>query len=129
MANLEKFQKQNYLNLETFRKTGEGVKTPVWFVEFKDQLCFTTEPQSGKVKRMRRNPQVRVAPCKMDGTLLGDWSPATIRFLQKEEAQAVDKLYKQKYGPMLFFFDLAKIFNKKPERTFIAISLDSPSEA
>ncbi|PKO00860.1 MAG: PPOX class F420-dependent oxidoreductase [Chloroflexi bacterium HGW-Chloroflexi-4] len=123
MANLDSFKKEQYLNLETFRKTDVGVKTPVWFVEFNNELCFTTEPQSGKVKRMHNNPTVKIAPCKMDGTVTGEWHSGVIRFLQKDEAQAVEKIYSKKYGLMKALFDLPNIFKKKPERTFIAIKL------
>ena len=56
MANLEQFQKQQYISVETFRKNGEGVKTPVWFVEFQNQLCLATGPESGKVKRHAQQP-------------------------------------------------------------------------
>ena len=123
MANLDLFKKEQYINLETFRKNGVGVKTPVWFVEVNGELCFTTEPQSGKVKRMRNNPAVKIAPCKMDGTVTGEWLPASIRFMQGDEIQIVDKQYSKKYGLMKVLFELPKIFSKKPERSFIAISL------
>lgn len=123
MANLDLFKKEQYINLETFRKNGVGVKTPVWFVEVNGELCFTTEPQSGKVKRMRNNPAVKIAPCKMDGTVTGEWLPASIRFMQGDEIQIVDKQYSKKYGLMKVLFELPKIFSKKPERAFIAIRL------
>lgn len=124
MANLDLLTRGQYLSIETFRKNGVGVKTPVWFVEFNGELCFTTEPNSGKVKRMRNNPAVRVAPCKMDGTVTGDWQPATIRMLDAEDAKKVDKIYSKKYGLMKVLFELPKIFSKKPERVFFAIKLD-----
>jgi uncharacterized protein len=124
MANLDSFLKQQYLNIETFRKNGVGVKTPVWFVESNNELCFVTEPQSGKVKRMRNNPKVRVAPCKMDGTVTGEWQPATVRFMQGDEIKNAEKLYNKKYGLMKFLFELPKLFSKKPEQAFIAITLD-----
>lgn len=124
MANLEQFQKQQYISVETFRKNGEGVKTPVWFVEFQNQLCLATGPESGKVKRMRNNPAVRVAPCKMDGTVIGEWQPATIRFMQGDEVKAMDKLYSKKYGLMKILFELPLIFKKQPERAVIAITVD-----
>jgi PPOX class probable F420-dependent enzyme len=124
MDKLELFQSQQYMNLETFRKSGEGVKTPVWFVQYNGELCFTTEPQSGKVKRIRRNPAVRVAPCTMDGTVTGTWFPATSRFMTPEEIKQVDKVYNKKYGVMKFLFSLPSLFRKKPERVFIALTLE-----
>lgn len=124
MKNPNQFTKQKYLNLETLRKNGEGVKTPVWFVE-KDGLFFvTTEPQSGKVKRIRRDPHVRIAPCRMEGTLTGEWCVATARLLQESEASELNALFNRKYGLMKFFFDLPSMFGKKREQAFIAIQLD-----
>jgi uncharacterized protein len=112
------------MNFETFRKNGEGVKTPVWFVELGGQLCFTTEPFSGKVKRLRHNPSVRIAPCKMDGTVTGEWVPATARFMQGEEINAVETAYDKKYGLMKFLFELPGLFKKKTERSFIAVTVN-----
>ncbi len=76
MSGLSAFQKQQYLNIETFRKSGEGVKTPVWFVE-KDGLLYAwTAANSGKVKRIRNNGRVRVAPSTASGAPLGNWQDA-----------------------------------------------------
>lgn len=123
MANLDLYKKEQYINVETFRKTGLGVQTPVWFVEFNGELCFTTVAGSGKVKRMRHNPAVNIAPCKMDGSVTGEWQPATIRFMQGDEVTAMDKAYSKKYGLVKILFELPKIFSKKPERAFIAIKI------
>ncbi len=123
MANLDQFKKEQYINVETFRKNGEGVKTPVWFVEFENQLCFTTEPYSGKVKRLRNNPKVNVAPCKMDGSVTGEWHPGMVRFMASDEIKAIEKIYNKKYGVMKILFDLPNLF-KKTERSFISITLD-----
>jgi hypothetical protein len=57
------FEKQKYLNIETFRKNGEGVRTPVWFVQDGEVLYARTIANSGKVKRIRNNGQVKIAPC------------------------------------------------------------------
>ncbi len=46
------FDHQSYLNLETFRKNGSGVKTPVWFVEDGGLLFVRTDASSGKVDRL-----------------------------------------------------------------------------
>ncbi len=121
MGDLAAFEKQQYMNVETFRKSGSGVRTPVWFVEYKGELCFTTEASSGKVKRMRRNPAVMVAPCRANGDLLGDWHPARARFMSAEETVLVKKAYARKYGLMKVFFDLMGLF-RKTERVFIALA-------
>jgi PPOX class probable F420-dependent enzyme len=102
------FTKQQYLNLETFRKSGVGVRTPVWFVQEDETLFVRTIANSGKVKRIRNNGQVKIAPCKVDGTPLGDWLPATARELTDEQiARKVDRLLDRKYGLMKKVFALS----------------------
>jgi hypothetical protein len=105
---MQTFEKQQYLNLETFRKTGIGVKTPVWFVQDGERLYVRTVANSGKVKRIRRSGQVNIAPCKADGALLGDWVPATARELNDPEIdQKVDRLLDKKYGLVKSMFSIA----------------------
>src|SRR5436309_13318379 len=73
------FAGHKYLNLETFKKDGMGVKTPVWFaadssssLDANDaRLYVYTIGVSGKVKRIRNYPRVKIAPCDMLGTVLG----------------------------------------------------------
>jgi PPOX class probable F420-dependent enzyme len=102
------FEKQKYLNLETFRKSGVGVKTPVWFVQDGEVLFVRTAPDSGKVKRIRNNARVNIAPCRMDGALSGDWIPAVAREVNDPDIdQKVDKLLDKKYGLMKKLFSLA----------------------
>jgi len=102
------FDHQQYLNLETFRKNGNGVKTPVWFVEDGGTLFLRTGATSGKVKRIRNHQQVHIAPCKMDGALLGDWIKASTRLVSDPEIdRKVDHLLGKKYGLMKSLFGLA----------------------
>lgn len=99
---------QQYLNLETFRKSGQGVKTPVWFVQDGDTLFVRTMANSGKVKRIRYSGRVNIAPCKVDGTLLGEWLPAQAReVVDDNTGQKVDHLLDRKYGLMKKMFALA----------------------
>jgi PPOX class probable F420-dependent enzyme len=114
---LKQFTKQSYLNLETFRKNGEGVRTPVWFWEDGGVLYVRTEDGSGKVKRTRRNPQVRVTPCKMDGTPVGEWVEAEARLVDEVEAERINHGLKKKYGLMKTFFDLMGGARKHPQAT------------
>jgi uncharacterized protein len=102
------FDHQQYLNLETFRKNGNGVKTPVWFVEDGGTLFVRTDANSGKMKRVRNHPQVLIAPCKMDGALLGDWVEASAREVSDREIDSkVDRLLGKKYGLMKSLFGMA----------------------
>ena len=108
MASFELFYKQPYLNLETFRKNGNGVKTPVWFVQDGDILFVRTIANSGKVKRIRNTQRVQIAPCKMDGVLLGDWVEASAHLVSDPDVdRKVDRLLGKKYGLMKSLFGLA----------------------
>jgi uncharacterized protein len=89
---LEIFKNQEFLSLETFRKSGEGVKSPIWFVQEGDSLYMWTVGDSAKIKRIRNNPQVKIAPCKRFGEVTGEWitahasvddSPAAVRHVEE----------------------------------------------
>jgi PPOX class probable F420-dependent enzyme len=76
---------QKYISLTTFRKSGETVATPVWFGEDGDRLYVMTRSDMGKTKRIRNNPQVRVAPCTVRGKVTGPEYTARARILPPEE--------------------------------------------
>ena len=108
MSTFEPLHGQQYLNLETFRRSGLGMKTPVWFVEDGSTLYVRTIANSGKVKRIRNNGQVNIAPCKVDGALLGEWIPAAAREVTDADIAAkVDRLLDKKYGLLKKMFALS----------------------
>ena len=108
MPRFDPLTEQQYLNLETFRKNGIGVRTPVWFVKEGDILFVRTAANSGKVKRIRNNGQVNIAACKLDGSLLGKWLPAKASELKDDDTgRKVDRLLDRKYGLMKKIFGLA----------------------
>lgn len=90
-------QGQNYVSLTTFRKTGAAVATPVWFGEQDGKLYIMTISKSGKVKRIRNNPQVRVAPCTMRGKVTGPEFAATARLLPPEDHLRARQTVNRKY--------------------------------
>ncbi len=107
MSDLSAFENQKYLNLETFRKSGVGVRTPVWFVQDEDTLYVRTIADSGKVKRVRNRAEVNIAPCKVDGEPLSDFVPALAREVGGEEVERkVDHLLDRKYGLLKKMFSL-----------------------
>lgn len=95
---LSHFSGERYLSIESFRRNGVGVRTPVWFVEHDGTLYVRTDNDTGKVKRIRRNPRVRVVACNMRGTPKSDWSDATAEFSSGEEASQALEMLKKKYG-------------------------------
>ena len=108
MQEFETLNGQEYINLETFRKSGIGVKTPVWFVKEDNSLFVRTISNAGKVKRIRNNAMVNIAPCNADGSLLGEWLPAQAQVIKNDiTAQRIDRLFDQKYGFRKKFFAFA----------------------
>jgi len=119
---------QKYLNLETFKKNGQGVKTPVWFAADPAaqldsggaRLYVYTIGVSGKVKRIRNNSSVKVAPCNMRGEVHGDWVPARAEILTGADAEHVLQLLNKKYVPWKQLLDFFASFRKR-EHTVFAI--------
>ena len=75
---------QKYLSLITIRKNGTAVYTPVWFAENGDTIYVMTRNDSGKYKRIRNNPEIRVAPCTIRGKVTGPEFPGHARILLPE---------------------------------------------
>jgi PPOX class probable F420-dependent enzyme len=120
---LRSFEQQAYLNLKTFRKTGAGVPTPVWFAEDQGVLYVRTIDGSGKVKRIRNNGSVQVAPCDARGGLLGEWLEGQARLVTDQATiDEVDRLLDKKYGFQRKMFNLMGSMRKEKGAT-IAIEI------
>ncbi len=105
-ASLATLDRQRYLNLATFRRNGRAVETPVWFALREGRLYVFTDGTSGKVKRLRANPRIRIAPCDMRGKLKGDWGEGQGRII--DEPAAVEAAYavlRRKYGLQMRVID------------------------
>ena len=112
-----------YMNLVTFRKTGVGVKTPVWFALNGNRLVMYTLGTSGKVKRLRNNPRVQVGPSDARGEPLGTAVEARAHFLQGKEVKTAEKLLGKKYGLLYTLLNLRrKLSGAKIARVFIKIT-------
>jgi uncharacterized protein len=119
---LEQFQKQSYLNIETFRKNGQGVKTPVWFVQDGNTLHIWTQASSGKAKRIRRDGSVKIVPSTGAGQPLGEWVPAHAESNDSlEKVDLVKSLMKKKYGFIFQVFHFLGRLRKQVEYTVIEI--------
>jgi PPOX class probable F420-dependent enzyme len=126
-AKLTRFANEKYLNLESYRKTGAAVATPVWFAqnddEHGDELYIYSLAEAGKVKRIRNNPRVRVMPCDFRGGPKGEWVDATARIIDGAEADKAQRLLDKKYGLMKRIGNIFSRIMKRP-RAAIAIHLD-----
>jgi PPOX class probable F420-dependent enzyme len=118
---LAAFANEKHLNLMTFKKDGTGVPTPVWFVETGGTIYVYTLADAWKVKRVRNNPKVRIAPCDMRGKLKGEWVDAQARLVaESAETKRAHDLLDKKYGWMKKIGNLFSRFRKR-ERAVIAI--------
>jgi len=117
---LTSFATQKYLNLESFKRDGTPVQTPVWFAEEQGVLYVYTLANAGKVKRIRRHPRIRLAPCTMRGTVTGAWVEAEATIVDATTAAHGHALLRQKYGWMKRIGDL---FSRMMHRERVVIAM------
>jgi len=96
--NLDQFLDQKYINLETYKKDGTSVRTPVWFVIDNDLIYVITRESTGKVKRLKNNHDVRIVLCSFKGEPKNEWIKGKAEKITGEKADIVIKLRKKKYG-------------------------------
>jgi len=88
-----------YALLVSYRRSGEGVPTPVWFGLADGKLYFRTERRLAKVKRIAANRRVRVAPCTLRGKPLGPAVEGEARILSgDEEERRAEAALQANYG-------------------------------
>jgi putative flavoprotein involved in K+ transport len=97
-ATLERLAASRHCLLISYRRTGEPVPTPVWFALDGDRLVFESDADAAKVRRLRRQPRVRVAPCSSRGRPLGAPVEAVARVLGPPEADAAERALDGRYG-------------------------------
>ena len=112
---------KKYLALETYRKNGTGVRTPVWFATAPDgELYVYTIADSGKAKRIRRSGVVKIAPCDVRGKPTGEWLDARAEIVDRESFVRGMRLINRKYWPVKQILDLFALFARH-ERVMIVI--------
>ena len=120
---------EKYVLLTTLRKNGESVHTPVWVALMPDGSGgFTTEDNSGKVKRIRNNPQVTLQACSVRGKVQPGTAvvAATADVLVGTEAEPIRAAIHRKYSLMTKLFKFGELWRKvrrKPEPPTCAIRL------
>jgi hypothetical protein len=107
------FHGQTYLALETYRKNGQGVITPVWFYQEGDILYVRTGPFSGKTKRIRNNPSVKVVPSDGRGNPSGEWISGTANLIDGQKVFQINEKMKEKYGLVKWLFDQLGMIRKE----------------
>ena len=89
---------EGYLAITTFRRDGTEASTPVWFVsdDLARRLFIATGAKTWKVRRIRRDPHVRVAACTSRGKVKAE-AVEGVAWIVDEES-LVRQLQKEKYG-------------------------------
>lgn len=112
--------KHQYANLTTFRKSGDGVVTPVWFALDGGKAYVMTVMDSGKVKRIRNNGRVQLTPSTQSGRAIGPTVEGMARILPPEEVTKAKHALDDKYGLFKAFFDFFMTL-RGTERAWIEI--------
>jgi PPOX class probable F420-dependent enzyme len=118
-----------YLNLESYRRDGTGVRTPVWFAtgsrDFPNsdirKLYVYTTADSGKAKRIRRCGAISIAACDIRGTVTGRWTDALAEVVTDEEFELGMRLLDRKYFPWKQLLNLSALLFRRRERIVLAI--------
>ena len=118
-------ERQRYVNLATFRRSGQPVATPVWFATVDDKLYVVSAGDAGKVKRVRNDSRARVAPCDVRGNVVGRWRDATARVITDPariaEAQVALRV---KYGWQVRIFNfVSRLTGRAARRASLEIAL------
>jgi PPOX class probable F420-dependent enzyme len=87
---------ERYISLTTFRQDGTPVSTPVWVVSDDGRrLLVWSGARTWKVRRLRRDPRVLVAPANIRGVERGERVMGKARVV---DDPGIDALLERKYG-------------------------------
>ena len=122
--NISQFLNQKYINLETYRRNGQAVRTTVWFVMDAGTIYIRTDMNSGKVKRIKNNPNIRITPSGARGQPKGKWIEGKIKMAGSLELEHANQLLEQKYGIQ---GKIIRVFNKirNTRPTVLSIQIQS----
>lgn len=116
---------EHYVNLATYRRDGSEVRTPVWIAVHDGVPVIYTNGTSWKVKRIRNNHQIRLAPCTARGHIRGDWVEATATIVEDEDR--IDRgvrAFIDKYGwQMRLVLLLSRLSGRYEDRVIIELEL------
>ncbi len=87
--------KEPFINVTTFKRDGTAGPTPVWCAGKNGSLLVFSEADSGKVKRIRHDPHVTVAPCSFRGKPRGPAVEADATVA--DDTEEVETLLMRKY--------------------------------
>ena len=96
----EALSRARYLSLESYRRDGTAVRTPLWFAADGDGTFYVySRADAFKVKRLRRAPGCRIAACDIWGNVSGPWLDATAAVVSGAAAARGMALLDRRYWP------------------------------
>jgi PPOX class probable F420-dependent enzyme len=119
---LSRFDGEKVISLETYRRNGDPVRTPVWFLEENGILYVHTDDSTGKVKRIRRNPKVRVALSHFRGKPKTEYveARAELETSPRTVVKYRSQIYK-KYGLQATFAKFVQRFSRSKANDVIIV--------
>jgi PPOX class probable F420-dependent enzyme len=106
-AQLAALDREPYISLVTFRRSGVAVPTPVWFAVRDGRLWAFSESRAGKVKRLRHDARARFAACNVRGRVHGPWYEARAHVVSDPALQqAAYAALRAKYGWQMRLLDV-----------------------
>ena len=97
-GSLDTLDGSHYCLVLSLRRDGTPVPTPVWFGVEDGRIYFRAEAGSGKLKRIRANPSVRVARCGARGRPSAPPFEGTARLVPPDEEARAERAIQRNYG-------------------------------
>lgn len=119
--NLENFETGKYVNIQTYKKNGKAVSTPVWFISKDNRIYFRTSTKSGKFKRIKNNNNVKFALCDFRGKRKGDWHNGLAK-IDPDSNRLIFSKINEKYG---IFAQVMNLFYKIKKMDIIILYIES----
>ena len=134
-VDLESLFPGRYLSVTTFKRDGTRVATPVWFVSDGERLLALTDRHSAKIRRIRHDPHVEVAPCRPGGRLMRPPVPAGAEVLTSEaDLERVQELplarHRTSYRLVMPAYRVGRRLRGResvPDGAALAITIESPT--
>jgi PPOX class probable F420-dependent enzyme len=122
----ETLGRERYVNLITLKRDGSEVRTPIWVARVDDKLYAFTDGTTAKVKRLRRDARIRLAPCDARGKISGGWHAASGKVVDDPGLIAkANAALGRKYGWQFAALTLAsRLFGRIGRRAILEFSID-----
>ena len=111
---------ERHVSLTTVKRDGTTASTPVWVVtDDGRRLLVWSGSTTWKVKRIRRDSRVQVAPCDARGRVRGETVDASARLLGPDAGELVQGLLRKKYGLLKRLLDafntVVRVLSRRPK--------------